>query len=48
LFFDSGGSEVWSRETAGPSASSRFPVRLSGFGEYHAAFLKESNIRGRF
>ncbi len=31
-----------------PSASSEFPVRLSGFGEYHAAFLKENRIRGRF
>jgi hypothetical protein len=33
--------------TAGPSATSGFPVRLGGFGEPHAAFLKESRIRGR-
>ena len=30
------------------SASSGFPVRLSGFGGFHAAFLKESRIRGRW
>jgi hypothetical protein len=36
------------RDTAGPSASSGFPVRLNGFSEPHAAFLRESRIRGRF
>jgi hypothetical protein len=35
-------------DTADPSASSGFPVRISGFGEPHAAFLKESRIRGFF
>ena len=35
-------------ETAGPSASSGFPVRPSGFGELRAAFFRESRIRGRF
>ena len=33
--------------TAGPSATSGFPVRFGGFGDPHAAFLKESRIRGR-
>jgi hypothetical protein len=33
--------------TAGPLASSGFPVGFGGFGEPHAAFLKESRIRGR-
>ena len=35
------------RGTADPSASSGFPVRLSGFGKPRAAFLEESRIRGR-
>jgi hypothetical protein len=36
------------KRTADPSASSGFPVRLSGFGEPHTAFFRESRIRGRF
>jgi hypothetical protein len=36
------------RRTAGPSASSGFPVRLGGAGGPHAAFLEESRIRGRW
>ncbi len=35
------------RRTAGPSASSGFPVKLSGVGRPHAAFLTKSRIRGR-
>jgi hypothetical protein len=33
--------------TAGPSASSGFPVKLIGVGRAHAAFLTESRVRGR-
>jgi hypothetical protein len=35
------------KATAGPSAFSEFPVRPGGVGRLHAAFLKESRIRGR-
>jgi hypothetical protein len=38
---------VQERRTAGPSASSGFPVRLRGVDRAHAAFLTESRIRGR-
>jgi len=41
------GSCVRERRTAGPSASSGFPVKLSGVDRPHAAFLAESRIRGR-
>jgi hypothetical protein len=34
------------RRTAGPSASSGFPVDVSGVGELHAAFFTESRTRG--
>ena len=34
--------------TAGPSATSGFPVRLHGVDRVHAAFLTESRIRGRW
>ena len=34
--------------TADPSASSGFPVRLSGVVTARAAFIKESRIRGRW
>ena len=38
---------VRERRTAGPSASSGFPVKLSGVDGPRAAFLTESRIRGR-
>jgi hypothetical protein len=34
--------------TADPSTSPRFPVKLRGVSELHAAFFNESRIRGRW
>jgi hypothetical protein len=36
------------RGTADPSTSPRFPVRLGGISELHAAFFDESRRRGRW